>query len=283
MSQEIRAGRIVPGRTTIVESTSGNMGVGLAQVCKYYGVDLICVVDPKTPRPILSVLRTYGAQVDIVTNLDSETEEYLPSRLRRVQELLDELSDGYWPDQYSNTLNAAAHVNTIREIINVLGTVDYVFCATSTCGTLRGFFEYLSESGLTTELVAVDAAGSAIFGNPACRRLIPGHGATIVPELYRPDLADAVVHVTDRESLIGCRMLLGREAYLAGGSSGAVAAGVAKYAHRIRHGATCVIILPDRGERYVDTIYDGSWVAQHFGGLREEEISWSSLERAGTC
>src|SRR5207237_137370 len=145
----------------------------------------------------LALIRAYGAEVEVVETRDPETGEYLPMRIRRVRELSEQLPDAYWPNQYGNLLNAGAHVTTMREIVNELGHVDYLFCATSSCGTLRGCATFVRRQGLDTAIVAIDAVGSAIFGDRPARRLIPGHGAARRPELYRDDLADVVVHVTD--------------------------------------------------------------------------------------
>jgi len=116
-------------------------------------------------------------------------------------------------------------------------------------------------------IVAVDAVGSAIFGGPSAKRLLPGHGAAIRPELCEDGLAQEVVHVSDLDCVIGCRRLVRREAILAGASSGAVVMGVERMLARLPDGANCVVIFPDRGERYLDTVFSDSWVATHFGDV----------------
>jgi 2,3-diaminopropionate biosynthesis protein SbnA len=254
--------------TVIIESSSGNMGIGLAQVCAYLGLQFICVVDPKTTSQNIQLLRAYGAEVDVVREPDPITKEYLHARIDRVKELRRSFPNSYWPNQYSNLFNAAAHWQTMAEIVTALGgRVDYLFCATSTCGTLRGCAEYIREQNLTTKLIAVDAVGSVIFGGPPFKRLIPGHGAARLPELYHPDLASRSIHVTDLDCVIGCRRLLRKEAIMAGGSSGAVLMALALTKDEIPPGSTCAMILPDRGERYLDTIYSDAWVAEHFGDV----------------
>lgn len=161
-----------------------------------------------------------------------------------------------------------AHRHTMHEIVMALDQkVDYLFCAASTCGTLRGCAEYVQMNNLHTKVIAVDAVGSVIFGGPATKRLIPGHGAARRPELYTPNLADRSIHVTDLDCIIGCRRLLSKEAIMAGGSSGAVMMALALIKDDIPEGANCVIILPDRGERYLDTIYSDEWVDEHFGDV----------------
>ncbi|GGN50276.1 2,3-diaminopropionate biosynthesis protein SbnA [Streptomyces albiflavescens] len=280
----IRGGELIPGRSTVVESSSGNLAIGIAQICRYYGIDFICVVDPKTTRQNLAILRAYQVTVDMVTEPDLDTGAYLPARLARVRELVAALPGAYWPNQYANPLNPRAHTRTMREIAEALDDkVDYLFCATGTGGTMTGCAEYIRERGLSTTLVGVDALGSVLFGGPPGPRLLPGHGAAVRPALFDPALADEVVLVSDLDCVVGCRTLTQREAILAGGSSGAVTAALRKFADRIPAGSTCVLVFPDRGDRYLDTIYDDEWVRRQFG---EVSHLWKEPEHTmavGTC
>ncbi|MFJ8582329.1 2,3-diaminopropionate biosynthesis protein SbnA [Micromonospora sp. NPDC093277] len=267
LRDRIRDGRLVPGRSVVVESSSGNLGIGLAQVCAYHGIRFICVVDPRTNRQNIAIMRALGAEVEVVTDADPVTGEYLPVRIRRVRELVATLDHAYCPNQYANPLNPRAHRNTMREILDALPDLSFLFCATSSCGTLRGCAEYVRAHRLPVTLVAVDALGSAIFSPPVGGRLIPGHGASIRPALYGDDLADIVVHIDDLGAVAGCRRLAAREAIIAGGSSGAVVSAMQSMRDRIPPGSTCVLVFPDRGDRYLDTIYDDDWVGQHFGDV----------------
>lgn len=262
-------GRIGP-RTVVIESSSGNMGIGLAQVCRYHGLRFICVVDPRVTAQNLRLLGAYGAEVDIVPRPHPVTGEFLQARLDRVQQLLQLHPMAYWPNQYANEANAAAHHRTMEEIVSALdGRVDHLFCSTSTCGTLRGCAEYIAAHALQTRITAVDAVGSVIFGGRPAPRLIPGHGASVRPPLFRAGLAHDHVHATDRDCVAGCRALLRHEAILAGGSSGAVIWGLWQRRHRIAAGSTCVVILADRGDRYLDTVYADEWVMRQFGATPE--------------
>jgi len=262
----IDSGRLTPGRSVVIESSSGNLGIGLAHVCRYFGLRFICVVDTLTTKQNLAVLRAFGAEVDLVTTLDPETQSFLPTRLGRVRHLCAQTPDAYWPNQYVNPLNAQAHETTMDEIVSALGTdLDYLFCATSSCGTLHGCARYVREHGLNTTIVAVDALGSAIFRPGSARRLIPGHGASVRPALFADGLANEVIHVSDLECVHGCRRLVRDESILAGGSSGAIVAALLRKAPAIREGTRCVLVLADRGDRYLDTIYDDRWIVENFG------------------
>ncbi|MFE7524142.1 2,3-diaminopropionate biosynthesis protein SbnA [Kitasatospora sp. NPDC057542] len=268
LADKVAAGELVPGRSVIVESSSGNLGVGLAQLCRSFGLRFLCVVDARTTERNIALLRAYRAEVEVVTEPDPQTREFLPARLRRVQELTATIPHAYWPNQYTNPLNPMAHHRTMAEIDRALGgRIDYLFCAVSTFGTLRGCAEYIREHGLSTTVVGVDAAGSAIFGNPPGPRLLPGHGAAIRPPLADVTLADEVVHVPDLDAVAACRRLVRREAVLAGASSGAVVAALERLADRIPKGSTCVLVFPDGGDRYLDTVYSDAWVTEHFGAV----------------
>ncbi len=254
--------------STIVESSSGNLGIGLAQACLVLDLKLICVVDPKTTSQNIKILQAYGAEVDIVTAPDPITGDFLPARIARVKSLLDAIPQSFWCQQYANLNNVRAHHQTMHEIATALdGKLDYLFLSTGTCGTLRGCAEYIKSHDLPTKIIAVDAKGSVIFGDKRGKRLIPGHGAARVPELFQPGLEDMCVHVSDWDCIVGCHHLLKSEAILAGGSSGAVIAAIAKQRAEIPSGANCAAILCDRGERYLDTIYTDSWVKEHFGDV----------------
>ena len=279
LREAMRTGAVKPG-TVVVESSSGNLGIGLAQVCGYLGLRFICVVDPKTTAQNLHILKAYGAEIDLVSEPDPVTGEFLQARIDRVHTLLRTIEDSFWTNQYANLANAQAHYRTtMHEIATELDSrVDYVFVATSTCGTLRGCAEYVRDHRLDTRIFAVDARGSVIFGGKSAKRLIPGHGASRRPELYQDGLADECLRVTDLDCVVGCRRLVGTEAILAGGSSGGVVMAVEQVKDRLPRGATCVVIFHDRGERYLDTIYSDEWVAEHFGDIahlwqRQPELS----------
>lgn len=270
LHEKIRSGELRPGVSAVIESSSGNLAIGLAQVCRYYGLRFICVVDAKTTAHNLAILRAYQASVEIVREPDALTGEYLPARLRRVREILGETPNAYWPNQYANPLNGQAHEQTMREISTALdGQIDYLFCATGSCGTVRGCSDYVRRRRMPTVVVAVDAVGSAIFGQRAApaARLIPGYGSAVRPALLEPDTVNEVIHVSDLDCIVACRRLMGRESILAGGSSGATIAAVKAMRDRMRSGATCVVIFPDSGDRYLETIFSDTWVRRHFGEI----------------
>ena len=254
-------GKISKG-STIIESSSGNMAVGLAQVCKFYGLDLIIVVDPRLNPHVKKMLLAYGARVEMVTTPLKEG-GFLAARLQRVAQLLEIVPNSCWSNQYGSAENPNAYRPVMDEITGALPQLDYLFIATSTCGSLMGCADYVHEKGLHIKIVAVDAIGSVLFGGKSAKRSIPGHGAGIPSRFLDRSKIYDMIAVDDQDCVEGCNMLLEREAILGGGSMGAIVSAFRKYEEHIPEKSTSVLLFADRGERYLDTIYNPEWVAEH--------------------
>lgn len=266
----LRDGTIAPG-ATIIESSSGNFGIALAMAARIYELEFVCVVDPRIAPLNLRILEQLGARVEMVRRPDPYG-GYLHTRLERVQELLAELPGAYWIDQYANELNARCHYDGIgSEIVEALAEepVDVLVAAVSTTATLLGAARRMREAWPEIRVVAVDAQGSVIFGGPASRRSLPGIGSSRTPELLCADEVDEVLYVDDFDAARGCRELLRGEGILAGGSSGSVIAAVQRVVAELPREARVVTVLPDRGERYMDLVYDDDWVEAHRPAVRE--------------
>jgi len=258
---------LITAETTVIESSSGNMGVGLAQACRYHDLRFICVVDERANEINVRTLEALGAEVRVVSEPDPETGDLLAARLGLVRALLEGTPNSFWPDQYANEANPAAHADgTMREIDEALdGDLDYLFVATSTAGTLRGCCDYLARNHRSTSVIAVDAVGSALFGGERGTRRIPGFGAGVATELSRSAWFDGIVRVSDLDCVIGCRRLVAREAIFAGGSSGGVATALEALAPTMAARSRCALIFPDGGTGYLRTVYDDAWVAGVLG------------------
>jgi cysteine synthase A len=256
-------GRIRPG-STVIESSSGNMGVGLAQACGHYGVRLICVTDSRASGATIATMRALGADVRVVTEPDPETGDLLAARLALVGSLVDTIPGAFWTDQYANPSNAASHQDgTMAEVLDALDDdLDYAFVATSTTGTLRGCTDVLRARGLRTQVVAVDAEGSALFGGTRGPRLLPGFGAGVETALSAAATYEHLARVSDLDCVVGCRRLAAREAILAGASGGGVMSALDRLAPTMAPGSRCAVILADGGTRYLDTVYDDAWVQE---------------------
>jgi len=129
------------------------------------------------------------------------------------------------------------------------------------------------DNGYPTKVIAVDALGSQIFSKHKHDRLIPGLGSAICPQLTPTDGVYKVTHVNDIDCVVGCRRLARTEAILAGGSSGGVISAVEQMSNEIPEGSNVVALLPDRGERYLDTIYSDAWVRENLGDITHQ---WSA-------
>ncbi len=132
----------------------------------------------------------------------------------------------------------------------------------STSGTVLGIARRLRREWPGLKVVAVDAVGSVLFGAKPGPRELPGIGASRVPELLCRDDIDDVIHVDDYDAAMGCRRLLEREGIFAGGSSGAVVVAIERLLARATRPLRIVTLLPDRGERYLDSVYDDAWLAR---------------------
>lgn len=258
----------IPHGAHLVESSSGNFGIALAIAARLHGLEFTCVVDPKTTPANIAILRHLGAGVDIVREPDDRG-GYLQTRIDRVQELLHEIPGAIWVNQYANSRNWQAYYHgTGAELAeDLVRPPDYFFAAVSTTGSILGCSRRLREQFPDMRVVAVDATGSVIFGRPPGPREIPGIGASRVPELLAPEVIDEVVHVDDLEAAQACRTLLATEGVFAGGSTGSVVAAIARTLPALPRPCRIVTIFPDRGDRYLDLIYDDGWLAelQHRG------------------
>lgn len=265
LARALETGEVEPGGT-VVESSSGNMGVGLAQACRFHGLRFICVADLRTSADKIAKMRAFGAEVEIIREPDPSLGDLLSTRIARVAHLVAEIDGAFWPDQYENPANPDSHAaGTMREILDVAGELDAVFVATSTAGTLAGCAERLRDAGSAAELIAVDAEGSALYGGVSAPRLLPGLGAGIETGISQRLTPDRLLRIGAVDSVVGCRRLIDREAIFAGASTGAVLAAVTCLAPVLGPGARIAAIAPDGGADYLDTVYDDGWVERELG------------------
>ncbi|WP_436717814.1 2,3-diaminopropionate biosynthesis protein SbnA [Roseiconus lacunae] len=258
------ARRQITHQSTIIESSSGNMGIGLAQACRYHGLPFICVVDPRAQQQNIRMIEALGGTIEYVhTPIEGD---FLKARLARVCQLLERIPNSYWPNQYANVANPEAHFHgTIAEIDQALGgQFDALFVATSSTGTIQGCQEYLRMRGRDAKVYAVDAEGSVLFGGSHGPRQIPGLGAGRVPPLAKSTCVDRVLRVDDLQCVVGCRRAAEREAMLVGGSAGGVLEAIRELGNSPRgnglRGKRCVAVLHDSGCRYLDTVFNDRWV-----------------------
>ncbi|WP_028776030.1 2,3-diaminopropionate biosynthesis protein SbnA [Shimazuella kribbensis] len=254
---------LIRKNTHLIESSSGNLGIALAMMARIYDLSFTCVVDPKISKTNLKMMQTLGANVVMVKNPDDQG-GYLKTRINKVKELTQKIPNSYWINQYANENNWKAHYHGIgREILQqVEERIDILIAAVSTTGSILGTARRLREKYPKLKVVAVDAVGSVIFNAPPASREIPGIGSSRVPEIFQPEEMDDVIWVNDYDSVQGCKVLLQKEGVFAGGSSGSVIAAVQKLIPSLKAPTNIVTILPDRGDRYLDMVYDNVWVSK---------------------
>jgi cysteine synthase A len=247
-------GRIEPGRTTIVEATSGNTGIALAFVCAAKGYDLVLTLPQGMSRERESLLRLYGARVDITESLGGMAEAVEAARA------MARSGDAFLPDQFSNPANPEAHRRTTGpEIARALdGKVDVLVAGVGTGGTITGVGEYLREHvNPALRVVAVEPLGSAVLsGKAPGPHRIQGIGAGFVPPVLNRKLIDEVIPVSDDDAIQAAWTCAKRVGLLAGISCGAAMWAALQVAARDESkGKRIVVIMPDSGERYVSQAF----------------------------
>jgi cysteine synthase A len=246
-----RDGKIEPGRTTIVEATSGNTGIALAFVCAAKGYELILTLPQGMSREREGLLRLYGARVQVTESLGGMTEAVEAARVLAAHD------DVFLPDQFSNPANPDIHRRTTGpELLTALdGRIDVFVAGVGTGGTVTGVGEALKERNPDCRIVAVEPRSSAVLsgGRPGPHK-IQGIGAGFIPQVLNRELLDEVIAVDDEDAIAIARQLAQREGVLAGISCGAAVWAALEIAARPEsRGARIATILPDSGERYVST------------------------------
>jgi cysteine synthase A len=246
-----REGLIEPGRTPIVEATSGNTGIALAFVCAAKGYELILTLPQGMSREREALLRLYGATVQVTESLGGMNEAVDAARAMATRD------DVFLPDQFSNPANPEIHRRTTGpELWTALdGRVDVFVAGVGTGGTITGVGEMLKERNPACRVVAVEPRSSAVLsGHLPGPHKIQGIGAGFVPEVLNREILDEVIAVDDEDAIETARSLARREGVLAGISCGAAVWAALQIAARPEsRGLRIATILPDSGERYVST------------------------------
>ena len=245
-------GRIEPGKTTIVEATSGNTGIALAFVCAAKGYQLVLTMPQGMSREREGLLRLYGAEVEITESLGGMNEA-----VEAAAKLAKERGDCFIPDQFSNPANPEIHRRTTAEEIwrDTGGKVDALVAGVGTGGTITGAGERLKELNPELHVVAVEPKSSAVIsgGHPGPHK-IQGIGAGFVPKVLNRDILDEIIPVDDEDGLETARLVSRREGVLAGISAGAAVWAAIEVGCRPEfEGKRIVVVMPDSGERYVST------------------------------
>lgn len=245
-----RDGRLKPGGT-VIEPTSGNTGIGLAIVCAVKGYRLILTMSEAMTMERRQLLQAYGAELVL-----SPADRGMLGAIERAEELYKQTPDYFMPMQFENPANPEAHRKiTAMEITDSLGSIPDVFIAgVGTGGTITGVGEAFKGRRPDVHVVAVEPAASAILsGGEPGRHKIAGIGAGFYPGILNTKIYDEVIAVTDDDAIDTARQLSLKEGILAGVSSGAAMWASMNIAKRFGKGKRIVVILPDRGDRYLST------------------------------
>jgi cystathionine beta-synthase len=270
-------GALRPGGT-IVEGTSGNTGVGLAQAAAVRGYRMIAVLPDTVAREKIDLLEAYGAEVVLTAAaLPREHPEHVNNLARRIAE---QTPDGWLADQYDNPANPRAHLETTGPEIwrDTGGAVTHFVASIGTGGTISGTGRYLKQvSGGRVEVIGVDPAtsvyhggdGSPFYTEAAGHYRHPETVEDIWPRSYDTTVTDRIEVIGDRESVLTVRALARQEGILVGGSSGLAAAGALRVARDLGPDALVVALLPDSGRNYLSRYHSVSWL-RRFGFLDDD-------------
>jgi cysteine synthase A len=248
-----KAGSIAPGKTTIIEPTSGNTGIALAIVAAARGYDIVLTMPETMSVERRNLLRAYGAKLVLTPGADG-----MKGAILKAGELLASTPNAFMPQQFENPANPAVHrASTAEEIwADTDGTIDILVAAVGTGGTVTGVGELLKERKPDVQIITAEPADSPVLsgGSPGPHK-IQGIGAGFVPKVLNTKVYDEIIKVSNDDALETARRLAADEGILVGISSGANVWAAAQVAARPENkGKLVVTILCDTGERYLSTV-----------------------------
>ncbi len=267
---------ILQPKSTIIEATAGNTGIGLALVCAIKGYRCIFIVPEKMSTEKINILRAYGAEVVVVPNESPDSPDNYNNYADR---LANNIPHSFRPSQFKNLDNPNAHYKTTgREIYSDMeGKIDVFVAGIGTGGTISGTGLYLKEKIPHLYIIAADPSGSVLSGDNPKSYKVEGIGEDFVPTTLNAQIINEFIRVTDEESFITARRLAKEEGILAGGSSGTALAAALKYVKRENKEENIVVILPDTGRNYISRFYSDEWMTENGFLTSREPINAASI------
>ena len=252
---------IISNSTKIIESSSGNFAISLAGICSCFGLSFTCVKDPLISPISKTTIELFGGKVITVSEPD-ENNIYVEKRLEFIKDLIQKNSNIFWINQYDNYLVREAYSTLGEEILRQKMHVDYIFLPVSSCGTIAGVSTYIKSINPLIKIIAVDLNSSSIFNKPTTKQKLPGMGFYKPPGNYKYACIDDFVIVDEVSCIIECRKLVNMGVWV-GPSSGGVAAAICKYKEKL-NGKEVVGVFPDRGDRYISTVFNDKWCSDNY-------------------
>lgn len=246
-----RAGKITPGRSTIIEPTSGNTGIGLALVCAAKGYRCVITMPDNATEERVKILKAYGAEVHL-----TPSSERMPGAIELAKKLAGEIADSFIPMQFDNPANPDAHrTTTALEIIDAFdGKLDVLVVTAGTGGTVTGTGEVLKERIPGIKICVVEPAGSPVLagGEPGPHK-IPGTGPGFIPSVLNRHVYDELLHIEDEDAESMARRLAAEEGIMVGPSGAASAHFAIEIAKGLSKDQRVLCLAPDSGERYLSS------------------------------
>lgn len=254
--------------TVVIETSSGTFGLALALLCNLRGLRLILVSDPAIDTALQRRLRDLSTRLEIVQE-PAPSGGYQRARLDRLEECMAECPKHFWPSQYDNPYNPGAYASFAELLVETLGKIDCVVGSVGSGGSMCGTTRYLRLLFPDLYAIGVDTHGSVLFGQPDQKRTLRGLGNSLMPKNLDHSVFDEVHWVSGAEGFTSTRLLHRRHSLYMGPTSGASYMVAQWYADK-HPDANVVVLFPDEGYRYSDTVYNDKW-------MREQQLFLASM------